>query len=82
MGAARRKEPGTGKERKPAKAPQKSPGEEVTPEVLEFISAVESYKKQHGRPFPTWSEVLGILHALGYRKSAPPSVPPAPGEDD
>ena len=45
MAAAKRKEPGTGKGRKAGKEPQRSPGEEVTSEVLEFISAIENYKK-------------------------------------
>ena len=38
---------------------------------LEFINAVNAYKKQHGRPFPTWSEILHVLRALGYRKAPP-----------
>jgi len=40
----------------------------LTPDELEFINAVNGYKKRHGRPFPTWSEVLHVLRALGYRK--------------
>lgn len=42
---------------------------EVDAEVLEFIEAVDRFKKQHGRPFPSWSEVLLILRQLGYRRS-------------
>lgn len=41
---------------------------EVDAEVLEFIEAVDRFKKQHGRPFPSWSEVLLILRQLGYRR--------------
>jgi len=41
---------------------------EVDDEVLEFIEAVDRFKKQHGRPFPSWSEVLLILRQLGYRR--------------
>ena len=46
----------------------------LSPEELEFINAVNAYKQRHGRPFPTWSEVLHVLRALGYRKdgAAPP----------
>jgi hypothetical protein len=40
----------------------------LSPDELEFINAINGYKKKHGRPFPTWSEVLHILRALGYRK--------------
>jgi hypothetical protein len=30
--------------------------------------AMDAYKKSSGRMFPTWSEVLEVLHSLGYRK--------------
>ena len=42
---------------------------EVDHEVLEFIEAVDRFKKQHGRPFPSWSEVLLIVRQLGYRRA-------------
>ncbi len=42
----------------------------LSPEELEFINAVNAYKQRHGRPFPTWSEVLHIVRALGYEKRA------------
>lgn len=35
---------------------------------LEFVNAVQRFKERSGRPFPTWSEVLGILRDLGYEK--------------
>ena len=41
----------------------------LAPDELEFINAINAYKTAHSRPFPTWSEVLHVLHALGYRKS-------------
>jgi hypothetical protein len=37
-------------------------------DVLEFINAVNRFKQSSGRPFPTWSEVLGILRDLGWEK--------------
>ncbi|MDP6740609.1 MAG: hypothetical protein QF404_11430 [Planctomycetota bacterium] len=40
----------------------------MTPELLEFIQAVDEYKRIHGRPFPSWGEVLTILTELGYAK--------------
>ncbi|RMF75243.1 MAG: hypothetical protein D6744_13705 [Planctomycetota bacterium] len=40
-------------------------------EQLEFIKAVDEYKRVNGRPFPTLTEVLDILLYLGYRKVAP-----------
>jgi hypothetical protein len=44
--------------------------EEMSPEVLEFIQAMDDYRVRHGRPFPSWSEVLDVLMRLGYRKVA------------
>lgn len=41
---------------------------EVDAEALEFIAAIDRFKKEHGRPFPSWSEVLLIVHQLGYRR--------------
>jgi hypothetical protein len=35
-----------------------------------FMKAMDQYKRANRRPFPTWSEVLEVLHALGYRKVA------------
>jgi hypothetical protein len=35
---------------------------------VEFMLAMQEYKKQSGRMFPTWSEVLEVLKSLGYRK--------------
>ena len=43
-------------------------GLEINAEVLEFIEAIDRFKKEHGRPFPSWSEVLHIVRSLGYRK--------------
>lgn len=44
---------------------------EMTPEQFEFLQAVSEYKRVNNRPFPTWTEVLDIITALGYRKVAP-----------
>jgi hypothetical protein len=43
-------------------------GLEIDAEVLEFIDALDRFKKDHGRPFPSWSEVLHVLRQLGYQK--------------
>ncbi|HET6203739.1 MAG TPA: hypothetical protein VFI25_13165 [Planctomycetota bacterium] len=45
-----------------------SEAEDQSEEVLEFIRAIDEYRRMKGRPFPTWTEVLGILRSLGYRK--------------
>lgn len=46
-----------------------SPGHAIDAEVLEFIAALDRFKKEHNRNFPSWSEVLHVLKALGYRRS-------------
>ena len=38
-------------------------------EILEFIQAVDRFKRRTQKAFPSWSEVLKILKDLGYRKS-------------
>ena len=38
-------------------------------EVLEFIQAIDDYKRNEGRPFPTWSEILDIVKELGYERT-------------
>ncbi len=40
-------------------------------EQLEFIKAIDEYKRVNNRPFPTWTEVLDVILYLGYRKVAP-----------
>jgi hypothetical protein len=40
------------------------------------MKAMDQYKRDNRRPFPTWSEVLEVLHALGYRKIAEPTAMP------
>ena len=45
---------------------------EMTDEQFEFLMAIDRYKKANQRPFPTWTEVLEVIKALGYRKVAEP----------
>jgi hypothetical protein len=35
---------------------------------ITFMRGMDEYKRKSGRQFPTWSEVLEVLHSLGYRK--------------
>ena len=44
------------------------PNLEIDPEVLDFIEAIDKYKKKHNRPFPSWSEVLYVFRKLGYKR--------------
>jgi len=48
----------------------------LLPDEMEFINAINAYKQRYARPFPTWSEVLHVLRALGYRKSPETAGPP------
>jgi hypothetical protein len=40
---------------------------------MDFMKAMDRYKRENRRPFPTWSEVLEVLRSLGYRKVAEPT---------
>lgn len=42
--------------------------ERVDLETLEFIQAVDRFKRKTLKVFPTWTEILEILRTLGYRK--------------
>jgi hypothetical protein len=46
---------------------------DYTEEQVEFMKAMDLYKRRSGRQFPTWSEVLEVLQNLGYRKVATPT---------
>ena len=41
---------------------------EMTDEQFEFVMAVDTYKRANNRPFPTLTEILEVVQALGYRK--------------
>ncbi len=45
---------------------------QMSDEQFEFLMAINEYKKANARPFPTWTEVLEVIKALGYRKIAEP----------
>jgi hypothetical protein len=36
---------------------------------VEFMKAIDEYKRKNGRMFPTWSEVLEVIRGLGYTKA-------------
>jgi hypothetical protein len=40
-------------------------------EQMDFLRAVEEYKRVNNRPFPSCTEYLDILLYLGYRRVAP-----------
>ena len=45
---------------------------EMTEEQFAFLMAINEYKRVNKRPFPSWTEVLDVMKALGYRKVAEP----------
>ena len=58
---------------------------DYTDDESDFMKAMDRYKRENRRPFPTWSEVLEVLRSLGYRKVAeetdlPGTKRPAAGE--
>jgi hypothetical protein len=43
---------------------------DYTDQEVEFMNALDDYKRKSGRMFPTCSEVLEVLRGLGYMKLA------------
>lgn len=41
---------------------------ETDPEVLAFIDAIDKYKTEYSRPFPSWREVYYVFKQLGYER--------------
>ncbi|MFZ5830460.1 MAG: hypothetical protein ACOY3P_10245 [Planctomycetota bacterium] len=54
---------------------------DYTDDEVEFMTALDEYKRRSGRMFPTCSEVLEVIRGLGYAKQpkaaeiSPPSEP-------
>lgn len=44
---------------------------EYTDEEVEFMQAMDAYKRASGRMFPTCSEILEVIKKLGYERSLP-----------
>lgn len=53
---------------------------DYTPDELEFMSALDVYKRTSGRMFPTCSEVLEVLVNLGYEKRSEVDSANPPGD--
>jgi len=52
---------------------------DYTPDEIEFMNALDEYKRANGRMFPTCSEVLEVVRNLGYVKQpVPTAVLPTP----
>jgi hypothetical protein len=44
---------------------------DYTDQEVEFMNALDDYKRKSGRMFPTCSEVLEVIQSLGYAKVSP-----------
>lgn len=44
--------------------------DEMDGDLLEFVKAIDHYKREHRRQFPSWGEVLHVLKSMGFRRSA------------
>jgi hypothetical protein len=56
------------------------PGSEIHGPELEFIQAMARFQKQTRTRYPTWRDVLSVVHSLGYRRidiTAPTTNSPA-----
>jgi hypothetical protein len=42
---------------------------------IEFMAAMQEYKRTSGRMFPTWSEILEVLKAMGYERTEAKAIP-------
>jgi hypothetical protein len=70
---SRRKESSGGRKTGQPKTTRAAPAprpDSMSDDVMEFINAIDEYKRSHQRPFPTWSEVLEILKTLGYQRQS------------
>lgn len=47
---------------------------------IEFMQALDAYKRANGRMFPTCSEILEVIRNLGYVRLQPGEQPPAAKE--
>lgn len=49
---------------------------DYTPDEVEFLRAIDQYKRRRGKPFPTWKEVLDLLRSLAWEKRPSRPTPP------
>lgn len=50
------------------KKPTPTKPDEMSEDLIEFITAIDEYKRVHSRPFPSWGEVFEVLMSLGYER--------------
>lgn len=42
---------------------------DYTPDELEFMNAMDKFKRDHRKPCPDCKDILAVAHSLGYRKN-------------
>ena len=52
------------KRRSPKSPPED--GELLEYERLEFLKAIDGYKRKTGKTFPSWTEVLDVVRSIGW----------------
>lgn len=65
---AKNRSPMTPSAPRSVKPPPKHADLEMSAEILEFVDAIDAYRQENSRPFPTWTEVFHVLSQLGYVK--------------
>ena len=68
MATSRKKQKPRRKDDEESEKTQAMRPDEMPADVLEFIRAIDHYKRTHQRPFPNWSEVLDVVKGLGYAR--------------
>jgi len=62
------KKAGTKSRSRKSRAKTPTNPDSMSDDVIEFITAVDDYKRKNQRPFPSWSEILEVVKALGYQR--------------
>ncbi len=44
---------------------------DYTADEIEFMQALDAYKRANGRMFPTCSEILEVIRDMGYVRTSP-----------
>jgi hypothetical protein len=55
---------------------------DYTADEIEFMNALDEYKRSSGRMFPTCSEILEVVRKLGYEKCPQPAQAPVTAAEE
>jgi hypothetical protein len=54
---------------------------ELTDEQYLFVRAIDDFKRENHKSFPTWTDVLEVIRLLGYRKTVASSITAGNADD-